>query len=98
MWVLFLSTIFNYVNRQNFSVLAPVITQQFHLSHTDLSKSFGSFQIAYAVTRLRDSRDCPCRRIVSSGRRSKVSILLGTYKVILLDALYTALDFAVDDN
>jgi len=49
-WVLFLSTAINYVSRQNFSVLAPVITQQFHLSHTDLSKIFSSFQIAYALT------------------------------------------------
>lgn len=47
-WTLFFSTVINYINRQTFSVLAPVITQEFHLSHTDLSRIFSSFQIAYA--------------------------------------------------
>ncbi len=49
-WTLFGSTVINYISRQTFSVLAPVITQQFHLTHTDLSKIFGAFQISYAVT------------------------------------------------
>jgi ACS family hexuronate transporter-like MFS transporter len=30
--------------------LAPLITAQFHLSHTDLAKILGAFQISYAVT------------------------------------------------
>lgn len=47
-WTLFLSTVINYINRQTFSVLAPVITQQFHLSHTELSWIFSAFQISYA--------------------------------------------------
>ena len=47
-WTLFGSTVINYINRQTFSVLAPVITAQFHLSHTDLSRIFSAFQIAYA--------------------------------------------------
>lgn len=49
-WALFLSTVINYISRQSFSVLAPVITRQFHLSHTDLSRIFSAFQIAYAIT------------------------------------------------
>jgi ACS family hexuronate transporter-like MFS transporter len=49
-WTLFFSTVINYVSRQSFSVLAPVITQQLHLTHTDLSKIFSAFQLAYAVT------------------------------------------------
>ncbi|MGH9450721.1 MAG: MFS transporter [Terriglobia bacterium] len=49
-WTLFFSTVINYISRQSFSVLAPVITQQFHLSHTDLSEIFGAFQISYAAT------------------------------------------------
>jgi MFS transporter, ACS family, hexuronate transporter len=49
-WTLFFSTVINYVSRQSFSVLAPVITAQLHLTHTDLSKIFGAFQVAYAVT------------------------------------------------
>ncbi|MGH9433663.1 MAG: MFS transporter, partial [Terriglobia bacterium] len=49
-WTLFGSTAINYISRQTFSVLAPVITQQFHWSHTDLSKIFGAFQISYAAT------------------------------------------------
>jgi ACS family hexuronate transporter-like MFS transporter len=49
-WTLFLSTVTNYVSRQTFSILAPVITAQFHLSHTDLGRILGSFQISYALT------------------------------------------------
>lgn len=47
-WTLFGSTVINYINRQTFSVLAPVITRELHLSHTDLSKVFSAFQISYA--------------------------------------------------
>lgn len=49
-WTLFFSTVTNYISRQTFSVLAPLISTQFHLSHTDLAKILGAFQISYAVT------------------------------------------------
>ena len=49
-WILFGSTVLNYVSRQTFSVLAPVITTEFHLTHTDLSRMFGAFQVSYAIT------------------------------------------------
>ncbi|MCU1262259.1 MAG: major facilitator superfamily 1 [Bryobacterales bacterium] len=49
-WTLFLSTAINYVNRQTLSVLAPVISREFHLTHIQLSHIFGSFQVAYAGT------------------------------------------------
>ncbi|MGB7546589.1 MAG: MFS transporter [Terracidiphilus sp.] len=49
-WTLFLSTVINYISRQTFSVLAPLISTQYHLSHTDLAKVLGAFQISYAVT------------------------------------------------
>ncbi len=49
-WTLFGSTAINYVNRQTLSVLAPVISKQFHLSHSELANIFGSFQFAYAGT------------------------------------------------
>ena len=49
-WTLFFSTVTNYISRQTFSVLAPVITAQYHLSHTDLAKILGAFQISYAAT------------------------------------------------
>src|SRR5215831_13070900 len=49
-WTLFFSTVTNYISRQTFSVLAPVITAQYHLSHTDLAKILGAFQLSYAVT------------------------------------------------
>src|SRR5579862_2132045 len=47
-WALFGSTVINYISRQTFSVLAPVITQELHLTHTDLSRIFSAFQISYA--------------------------------------------------
>jgi ACS family hexuronate transporter-like MFS transporter len=49
-WTLFFSTVINYISRQTFSVLAPLITAQYHLTHTDLAKILGAFQISYAVT------------------------------------------------
>src|SRR5690242_17831916 len=49
-WTLFGSTVINYINRQTLSVLAPVITKQFHLSHSELSNIFGAFQFSYAAT------------------------------------------------
>jgi MFS transporter, ACS family, hexuronate transporter len=49
-WTLFFSTAINYINRQTLSVLAPVISKEFHLSHSELSNIFGSFQFAYAAT------------------------------------------------
>ena len=48
-WTLFFSTAINYINRQTLSVLAPVISKEFHLSHSELSNIFGSFQFAYAA-------------------------------------------------
>src|SRR3984885_12829896 len=48
-WTLFFSTVTNYISRQTFSVLAPLITTQYHLTHTDLSRILGAFQISYAV-------------------------------------------------
>ncbi|HEY6767283.1 MAG TPA: hypothetical protein VI386_21195, partial [Candidatus Sulfotelmatobacter sp.] len=42
-WTLFFSTVTNYISRQTFSVLAPLITAQYHLTHTDLSKILGAF-------------------------------------------------------
>jgi ACS family hexuronate transporter-like MFS transporter len=47
-WTLFCSTAINYISRQTLSVLAPLISKQFHLSHTELSNIFGAFQFAYA--------------------------------------------------
>jgi len=47
-WTLFGSTVLNYISRQTFSVLAPVITQELGLNHTQLSRVFGVFQLSYA--------------------------------------------------
>jgi ACS family hexuronate transporter-like MFS transporter len=49
-WTLFFSTVTNYISRQTFSVLAPLITARYHLTHTDLAKILGAFQISYAIT------------------------------------------------
>src|ERR1700740_267260 len=49
-WTLFFSTVTNYISRQTFSVLAPLITAQYHLTHTELSRILGAFQISYALT------------------------------------------------
>lgn len=49
-WTLFFSTVTNYISRQTFSVLSPVIAREFHFTHTDLAKIFSTFQISYALT------------------------------------------------
>jgi len=49
-WTLFFSTVTNYISRQSFAVLSPVITSQFHLTHTELSRILGAFYVSYALT------------------------------------------------
>ncbi|HEY7307027.1 MAG TPA: MFS transporter [Bryobacteraceae bacterium] len=49
-WTLLCSTAINYINRQTLSVLAPVITKEFHLNHSQLSNIFSAFQVSYALT------------------------------------------------
>jgi ACS family hexuronate transporter-like MFS transporter len=49
-WTLLCSTAINYINRQTLSVLAPVITREFHLNHSQLSNIFSAFQVSYALT------------------------------------------------
>jgi ACS family hexuronate transporter-like MFS transporter len=49
-WALFGSTVLNYFNRQTLSVLAPMISKELHLSHSELSHIFAAFQISYALT------------------------------------------------
>lgn len=48
-WTLFGSTVINYISRQTFSMVMPVLTQELHLSHTDLSRVLGVFQFSYAI-------------------------------------------------
>jgi ACS family hexuronate transporter-like MFS transporter len=43
------STTINYISRQTFSVLSPVITAHFHLNHVELARILGAFQVAYAL-------------------------------------------------
>jgi ACS family hexuronate transporter-like MFS transporter len=49
-WTLFFSTVTNYISRQTFSVLAPMLSSEFHFSHSDLGRILGAFQISYAIT------------------------------------------------
>jgi len=76
---LFFSTAINYINRQTLSVLAPVISKEFHLSHSELSNIFGAFQFAYAGTWLLaasfwiSSEHAWASRLLSYGGRSSVA-------------------------
>jgi ACS family hexuronate transporter-like MFS transporter len=49
-WTLFFSTVANYISRQTFSLVVPIISAQYHLTNTDLGKIFAAFQVSYAVT------------------------------------------------
>ena len=40
----------NYISRQTFSVLSPMIASHYQFSHMDIAKILGVFQVSYAVT------------------------------------------------
>lgn len=52
-WVMialvFFATVINYLDRQTLSVVAPVITEQFHMSNVDYSRVVFAFMLAYTV-------------------------------------------------
>jgi MFS transporter, ACS family, hexuronate transporter len=52
-WVMiglvFLATVINYLDRQTLSVVAPVITAEFHMSNVDYSRVVFAFMLAYTV-------------------------------------------------
>ena len=51
-WTLFFSTVTNYISRQTFSVLAPMLASQYHFSHADLgedSRCFSDFLRDYVA-------------------------------------------------
>jgi len=48
-WALFGSTMINYISRQTFSVLTPMISSEMHFSHSDLGRIMSAFQISYAL-------------------------------------------------
>lgn len=47
--LLFLSSVINYIDRQVLSVLAPVLTKEFHLSPSDYANIALAFQIPYTL-------------------------------------------------
>jgi ACS family hexuronate transporter-like MFS transporter len=49
-WTLFFSTVTNYLSRQTFSVLSPMLASQYHFNHTEIARILGAFQVSYAVT------------------------------------------------
>jgi MFS transporter, ACS family, hexuronate transporter len=49
-WTLFFSTVSNYISRQSFSILSPLIMSRYHMSHADLGRILSAFQVSYALT------------------------------------------------
>ena len=47
--LVFFATVINYLDRQTLSVVAPVITEQFHMSNVDYSRVVFAFMLAYTV-------------------------------------------------
>ena len=45
----FLATVVNYLDRQTLSVVAPVLTEQFHMSNVDYSRVVFAFMLAYTA-------------------------------------------------
>jgi ACS family hexuronate transporter-like MFS transporter len=45
----FFATVINYLDRQTLSVVAPVITEQFHMSNVDYSRVVFAFMLAYTI-------------------------------------------------
>ena len=51
-FLLFLITVNNYIDRQAISIVAPVISTEFHLSNSDIAIIVNAFLIAYTVGQL----------------------------------------------
>ena len=47
--LVFFATVINYLDRQTLSVVAPVITAQFHMSNEDYSRIVFAFMLAYTI-------------------------------------------------
>lgn len=47
--LVFLATVINYLDRQTLSIVAPVITEQFHMSNVAYSRVIFAFMLAYTV-------------------------------------------------
>jgi len=54
--LIFLATLINFVNRLTVSVLAPVLTEQLHLSATQFAGITNSFLIAYTASQALSGR------------------------------------------
>src|SRR3954454_25337469 len=54
--LIFLATLINFVNRLTISVLAPVITEQLHLSATEFASITNSFLLAYTLSQALSGR------------------------------------------
>jgi MFS transporter, ACS family, hexuronate transporter len=54
--LIFLATLINFVNRLTISVLAPVITEQLHLSATEFASLTNSFLLAYTISQALSGR------------------------------------------
>lgn len=54
--LLFLSTVVNYLDRQTLSVLAPVISDQYHWTKTDFAWVVIGFRVAYSVGQIGAAR------------------------------------------
>src|SRR5450759_1946141 len=47
--LVFFATVINYLDRQTLSVVAPVITEEFHMSNVDYSRVVFAFMLAYTI-------------------------------------------------
>ncbi len=47
--LLFTATVINYVDRQCFSVLAPVLREEFSMTNTDYARAVSAFMLAYLI-------------------------------------------------
>ncbi len=47
--LVFLATVINYLHRQTLAVVAPVLTEQFHMSNVDYSRVIFGFMLAYTI-------------------------------------------------
>jgi MFS transporter, ACS family, hexuronate transporter len=47
--LLFASTVINYIDRQTFSALAPILTREYHWSNSDFATILISFRVAYTI-------------------------------------------------
>ena len=78
-WLLFASTVINYIDRQTLALLAPYLKQDYHWTNTDYANIVIGFRIAYSIGQTL------CGRFMDRvGTRRGLSLSVAWYSVVAI--------------